>query len=137
MRLGGTDELIPGIGALELKQLKGYLPTWMTRPWLVASALGLFFGVYTIALSTRSPHWRPLFIIAVLLPAVGIIVGDLRRLLLAALVFDVPFSIGHHFGYNIDAAKLGSLGGLDVSLTTVRCPDALRPLARQLAGATR
>ncbi len=122
MRLGGTDELIPGIGTLELHQLKGHLPTWMTRPWLVASALGLFFGAYTIALSTRSPHWRPLFIIAVLLPAVGIIVGDLRRLLLAALVFDVPFSIGHHFGYNLDAAKLGSLGGLNVSLTTFAIP---------------
>ncbi|MGA7669527.1 MAG: O-antigen ligase family protein, partial [Nitrolancea sp.] len=65
-----------------------------------------------------------------------IIVGDIRRLFMAALVFDVPFSIGHHFGYNLDAASLGSLGGLDISITTLAVPAlyglwAITALARR------
>jgi O-antigen ligase len=122
MKIGGMGELTPGLGGLEFDELKSRLPGWATRPWLVAVVVGMSVGAYTIGLSTQSSHWKPLLIIAALVPAVGIIVGDLRRLLLAALVFDVPFSVGHHFGYNLDAAKLGSLGGLDVSLTTLAVP---------------
>ena len=107
---------------LELQELKSRLPDWTTRPWLIATVAGLTAGAYTIGLSTQSSHWKPLLIIAALLPAVGIIVGDIRRLFMAALVFDVPFSIGHHFGYNLDAAQLGSLGGLDISITTLAVP---------------
>jgi O-antigen ligase len=39
-----------------------------------------------------------------------------------ALIFDVPFSIGRHLYYNLDAAKLGSLGGLGISVTTLVIP---------------
>ncbi len=110
------------MGGLELQELKSRLPGWTTQPWLIATVAGLTAGAYTIGLSTQSSHWKPLLIIAALLPAVGIIVGDIRRLFMVALVFDVPFSIGHHFGYNLDAASLGSLGGLDISITTLAIP---------------
>ncbi len=122
MKISGIGELALGFGGLELNELKSRLPRIATRPWLLAVVAGVSIGAYTVGLSTQSSHWKPLLILAALLPAVGVIVGDLRRLMLAALVFDVPFSIGHHFGYNIDAAKLGSLGGLDISLTTVAVP---------------
>ncbi|MGA7670314.1 MAG: hypothetical protein WBW04_07815, partial [Nitrolancea sp.] len=124
------------MGGLELQELKSRLPGWATKPWLIAAVAGLTAGAYTIGLSTQSSHWKPLLIIAALLPAVGIIVGDIRRLFMAALVFDVPFSIGHHFGYNLDAASLGSLGGLDISITTLAVPAlyglwAITALARR------
>lgn len=122
MKISGIGELTTGVGGLELHELRSRLPGWATRPWLLAAVVGMTVGAYTIGLSTQSSHWKPLLILAALLPAVGVIVGDLRRLLLAALIFDVPFSVGHHFFYNLDAAKLGSLGGLDISLTTLAVP---------------
>ncbi len=122
MKISGISALALNKGGLELEQFKSRLPKWATRPWLLGLVAGTSIGVYTIGLSLQSSHWKPLFILAALLPAVGVIVGDVRRLLLAALVFDVPFSIGHHFGYNLQAAQLGSLGGLDISVTTLAVP---------------
>lgn len=122
MKIGAFGLVKQRESRLELEEFKSRLPSWATKPWLIAALVGITVGAYTIEISMRSNHWKPLLIMAALLPAVGIIVGDLRRLFLAALIFDVPFSIGHHFGYNLDAAKLGSLGGLDISVTTVALP---------------
>jgi putative inorganic carbon (HCO3(-)) transporter len=63
-----------------------------------------------------------LLAVVAMVPSIGVVVGDVRRLLLLALVFDVPFSIGRHLYYNLDAAKLGSLGGLGISVTTLAIP---------------
>jgi O-antigen ligase len=89
---------------------------------VLAIAVGLGFGIYTVGLATLSSHWAPLLAVVAMVPSIGVVVGDVRRLLLLALVFDVPFSIGRHLYYNLDAAKLGSLGGLGISVTTLAIP---------------
>ena len=42
-----------------------------------------------------------------------------RRLLLAILIIDIPLQLGTHLAFQEDAAVVGSLGGFDVSLTTM------------------
>jgi putative inorganic carbon (HCO3(-)) transporter len=51
--------------------------------------------------------------------AVGAIVGNLERLLLAVVVLDISFPIDKHFDYQENFAAFGALGGLSVSLTTI------------------
>src|SRR3989442_12161461 len=42
-----------------------------------------------------------------------------QRFLLAILIIDIPLQLGTHLGFQEDAAAVGSLGGYDVSLTTM------------------
>jgi putative inorganic carbon (hco3(-)) transporter len=42
-----------------------------------------------------------------------------QRLLLAILIIDIPLQLGSHLDFQKDAAAVGSLGGFDVSLTTI------------------
>ncbi|HEX3722417.1 MAG TPA: O-antigen ligase family protein [Nitrolancea sp.] len=106
----------------ELDRLKAYSIRLSQRPGTLAIAVGLGLGVYTVGLATLSSHWVPLLAVFAAVPSIGIIVGDIRRLLLFTLIFDVPFSIGRHLYYNLPAAQLGSLGGLGISLTTLALP---------------
>lgn len=107
---------------LELDKLKAHSLRLSQRPGTLAIAVGLGLGVYTVGLATLSSHWVPLLAVFAAVPSIGIIVGDIRRLLLFTLIFDVPFSIGRHLYYNLPAAQLGSLGGLGISLTTLAVP---------------
>jgi putative inorganic carbon (HCO3(-)) transporter len=42
-----------------------------------------------------------------------------RRLLLAMLIIDIPLQLTTHLDFQQDAAAVGSLGGFDISLTTI------------------
>jgi O-antigen ligase len=46
-------------------------------------------------------------------------IGDVRRLLLIAIVFDTPLQWEKNLGWNASAANFGALGGLDISVTTI------------------
>jgi O-antigen ligase len=43
----------------------------------------------------------------------------MRRLLLAIIVLDIPLQVDTHLYYRSDAAAMGALGGLNISLTTI------------------
>jgi len=122
VKISGFSELTTREGGLELVQLKAPLMRLATRPASLSIAVGLGLGIYTVGLATLSSHWAPLLAVVAVVPSIGIIVGDVRRLLLLALIFDVPFSIGRHLYYNLPAAQLGSLGGLNISVTTLAIP---------------
>lgn len=122
MKISGLGELTTNEKRVELDRLALPLARVAGRPAVLAIAVGLGFGIYTVGLATLSSHWAPLLAVVAMVPSIGVVVGDVRRLLLLALVFDVPFSIGRHLYYNLDAAKLGSLGGLGISVTTLAIP---------------
>ena len=122
VKTSGFGELTTRAEGLELGTLKAPLGRLVRRPVALSIAMGLGLGIYTVGLATLSSHWAPLLAVVAVVPSIGIIVGDIRRLLLLALIFDVPFSIGRHLYYNLPAAKLGSLGGLGISVTTLAIP---------------
>src|SRR6266849_2534081 len=58
-------------------------------------------------------------IYAIFLPIAVLNSRTAQRLLLAIIVIDIPLQIGTHLGFQADAAAVGSLGGFEVSLTTI------------------
>ena len=80
--------------------------------------LGLLLGACAVAVTALPTQVAPLLLIAVLAPFLAMMVRDLRRLFLTALVFDIPFRIDINLGFREDAAKFGSIEGFNFSVST-------------------
>src|SRR6059058_1989499 len=86
--------------------------------WLGVAAATLVLGLATARVAS-SPRNGALLLLAALIPFVLMVVRDVRRALLVVVVFDTAFQWDKNFHYQDAAAKLGALGGLSVSLTTI------------------
>ena len=78
----------------------------------VAVGLG---GFTVVALSSRHAL---LLILAALVPFVAIVVGRVRKLLLAIIILDIPLGVDIHLGFRGDMAAMGALGGYNLSVST-------------------
>ena len=87
--------------------------------WTVVGTVAIVLGIFTIGAASLPARWAPLFIFAVLCPFIAMIVGNVRRLLLAIIILDIPLQLDIHLGYRTEAAELGAIGGLGISVTTV------------------
>lgn len=85
---------------------------------LAAVGIGILLGTYAVGITYLSKTWATLFTVGLLALFVAMIVRNARKLLLAVLILDIPLQLDIHLYYRQDAADLGSLGGLPVSLTT-------------------
>lgn len=61
---------------------------------------------------------RGLFLGACLVPLIAVAVGHVGRLLLALMVLDVPLQLDVNLFYREDAASIGAIGGLSISVTS-------------------
>jgi O-antigen ligase len=86
---------------------------------LLAGIAGLMLGLFTTKVSSLPPQWAPLFVAAVLFLALMMLVRDVRKLLLAVILWDIPFRVDIHPGYREEAAQLGAVAGFDISITTI------------------
>jgi putative inorganic carbon (hco3(-)) transporter len=98
---------------------------WLARasgwPLVVGGALGVALGGYAVGVAgfdAVPTGLVPQLVIAMLAPFLAVIVGDLRRVLLALVLLDLPLQIDAHLSYRDDVAQLGALVGWNVSLTT-------------------
>ena len=82
---------------------------------LVAPLLGLI----ALRVATSSSIFAPLLLVLAVTPFVALVVGSLKRLLLAIVIVGVPLHIEVNFGYREDLGELGAIAGLSVSATTV------------------
>lgn len=87
--------------------------------WVVVGIVGIVLGGYTLKVASLPAQWALLFLVAVLCPFIAMVVGNVRRLLLAIILLDIPFQLDKHFFYRQELEQLGALGGLNISLTTV------------------
>jgi putative inorganic carbon (hco3(-)) transporter len=85
----------------------------------IAAVAGLIVGAFASAVGVLPVIVVVLGVVTVLGVAAAAIVGQLERLLLAAIVLDISFPIDKHFDYQTSSAALGALGGLSVSVTTI------------------
>ena len=86
--------------------------------WGGVIALGLLLGSFAVFVtSLRNPQWTFLLTLAALLPFVVLIVGRLRRVLLAIIVLDIPFALDINIGFREELSGAGAVGGLSISLT--------------------
>jgi O-antigen ligase len=88
-------------------------------PVAIAILAGTIVGVFASSVGALPAIVVVLGVATVLGVAAAAVVGQLERLLLAAIVLDISFPIDKHFDYQTDSAALGALGGLSVSVTTL------------------
>jgi O-antigen ligase len=86
---------------------------------LAAVGIGILLGTYAVGITYLPKTWATLFTAGLLALFVAMIVRNVRKLLLAILILDIPLQLDINLYYRQDAADLGSLGGLTVSLTTL------------------
>ncbi len=81
--------------------------------------VGIALGAFPLAFSLLPPKWLPLFVLGALFPIVGAIVGNIRKLLLAAMILDIPLNLDVHLGFRPEMAAQGAIGGLGISVSTI------------------
>ncbi|MCZ7539874.1 MAG: O-antigen ligase family protein [Anaerolineae bacterium] len=86
---------------------------------MAAAGIGILLGTYAVAITYLSRTWATLFTAGLLALFVAMIVRNVRKLLLAILILDIPLQLDINLYYRQDVADLGSLGGLNVSLTAL------------------
>ena len=89
----------------------------LRKPPLLAIGVGLGLGAYIVLMPTLPNPWRNLLFLVVLAPFVALIVGDLKRLLLAVVMIDLPLQLDDNLFYQEAQAAFGAIGGLNVSIT--------------------
>ncbi len=90
-----------------------------TSQWLIPGAAGIALGVYALTVFSLFPRWAFLFILLVCFLCIAMIVGNVRRLLLAIILLELPLQVDIYLNYHADVAKLSAIGGLNVSVTTL------------------
>lgn len=86
--------------------------------WAVAVGLGSVLGAYVLIVATRAPQLLGPMLLAVLVPLALIVIGNVRRTLLAVIILDIPLQLDMHLGFRPEVASMGALGGLNLSATS-------------------
>lgn len=86
--------------------------------WASVLLVGIGLGLAALLIARLPSKFIPIALIVVVCPFAAAVVGDLRRLCLAVILLDMPLQIDFNIGYREQAAAVGALGGLNLSLTT-------------------
>lgn len=88
----------------------------------VAGGLGATLGLYALVALSMEMKWALLLTAAALCPFLAMILGGVRRLLLAIILMDTLIVLDYNFFYRLEIAELYGMGGLNISLTTLCLP---------------
>ena len=80
---------------------------------------GIIAGLSAVAVVMAPDRYREIVAAAALAPWIVVLVGDLERVLIAAVLTDNWFAIDTNLGYRPDFAARGGIGGVSVSVTTI------------------
>ena len=101
-----------------LASMSQWMPSRLRQPeFLMFSAVAVVLGGFTVA--ALSSRHAALLILAGLAPFVAIVIGQLRKLLLAIIILDIPLGIDIHLGFRSEMAGLGALGGYNLSVSLI------------------
>ncbi len=87
--------------------------------WLIVLGLGMSVGLLAIWLQRLESKWMILGVGAVAVVCVSAMVWDVKKVLLALIVLDIPFPLDIYFGYRRELAGMGAIVGYGVSVTTI------------------
>jgi hypothetical protein len=93
----------------------------LRRTGVSDSALGALLAIALGFLVVHMPAAPvgPLLLLALAAPVVALVVGDLRRVLLAVVLFDIPLHWDVNLAWRPDAVAVGAVGGISISATTL------------------
>jgi len=86
---------------------------------LFVCGIGITIGFVVVTITTLPPQWMILVIVACLFIFITIIIGNVRKIFLALIIFDIPFQLDTHLGYREEVEALGALAGWNLSITTI------------------
>jgi O-antigen ligase len=87
--------------------------------WPIVGVVGIVLGSYVLAISSWPIRWASLLVLAALFPFALMILGNVRRVLLAIIILDIPLQLDIYLGYRSEVAELGAFGGINISITAV------------------
>jgi putative inorganic carbon (HCO3(-)) transporter len=83
------------------------------------AAVAAVFGLVLIRISGLPLEWTFFVVALVIFPAVAAVTGQLRKLLLAVILLELPLPLDVYLRYNEEYASLGAIGGINISVTTL------------------
>ena len=86
---------------------------------VISVAAGLLVGLYLLSALSLPEKYLSLFLLALFSFLVFMIVGNVRRLLLAIILVELPFQLDIYLNYREEFANLGAIGGLNISVTSL------------------
>lgn len=81
--------------------------------------LGMVIGTFLLWAESLPLRYIALVLAAAAVVTVALVTGEVRRLILTAVLLDIPFSIDTNLFYNTGLASFGAIGGLSISITLV------------------
>ncbi len=87
--------------------------------WIIILAVGLAVGLYVVLLPYIPPEVAPVSLFVLLALFALLLFGNLERVILAVLIFDIPLAIDMHVGYREELELLGAFAGLNISVMTL------------------
>src|SRR5262245_50975307 len=126
-----SEHALNSSGTTRLSVLRRGRSTDSAAGALLAIAIG-----FLVAHMPAAPT-GPLLLLAVAAPVVALVTGDLRRVLLAVVLLDIPLHWDVNLGWRPEAAALGAVGGIGISATTLAlCGLYALWIAERTAGRT-
>jgi len=86
---------------------------------IIAAIIGISVGFYLLTIFSFPQRLMTLFALGAACVFVFMLVGNLRKYLLAVIIFDTALQLDINFFNNNEVAALGALGGLNISMTTI------------------
>jgi O-antigen ligase len=86
--------------------------------WAAGGSAGALLGLYALVFAGLPAPWSVLSLGVVLSLLLVLIIRQVRKLLLAVVILDIPFKVNIFLGHRPDA-QLGTLPGWSLSLTTI------------------
>jgi O-antigen ligase len=87
--------------------------------WLFVILVSLFLGIYILFAFKMPSKWIPILLVAALFPFVALAIGNLRKLLLALILLDIPLQLDIALGSYWYLDYTGAINGYFISLTTI------------------
>lgn len=118
--IGGLQKQASRVPTIPFSEWFGTLITRdIALEWAGVGVVSVVLGVCTLIAASLPLQWPIFFVLAALCPLVVILIGDVRKLLLGIIIIEIPIQLDVYLYYQEDAAALGALGGLNLSITTL------------------
>ena len=95
------------------------LGTGAILPWLLAGMGGALLGVYALGISILPQRLAMLAVLAFLLPIGLLIAGNVKKILLGVILFEIPLQLDAYLGHQEAIADLNAISGINISITTL------------------
>ena len=87
--------------------------------YLIAALIGFSVGFCLLMIFSLPRQLMFMLIIMALCSFAIMIIGDIRKPLIAIIILDVPFQVDIYLSFQEEAALLGAIPGYNISLTTI------------------